>query len=519
MSVLAAGVAAVAAMPVEVPVAHQPIEGLFAARLEVGTPSQRIWASIDTGSPWLWVLNSPDGKLPGFRPKDSSGESTERGTIDSFTYADGVKISGTHISEKVRLGGVVLESGPMLLATNATLNGKPTDRIAGKSVASIGLNLRSDPPPRQQFRSRSFFLPDRFDDHKDSATTLKSFFKSFWAEHLEVPQTFFLSLGGPTPRMVIGADLENGPDASGLTFLADVFTRRSNLWYTSLRAIGFSMAPKADAGSGSGHLVWNLDFNQFMVEGAPARLDSGSKSIRVGHLIFERFIANLGDGRCRVNEEMGIDCPCNPAAIDEEFPWISLSFETFENARVLGLDMGSDMRVCIPPSAYVTPSGGIGTCRLAIVNAGLYQKFFGLEGVVLGVPFFKSVAVGMDLGRRRLALGPSLVSGFAPVGGATSGDTSQTQVPCPCADPKNWWNSGHRFSANRCSLVLFGTVVTLVYIFLVHSPIADGMRAQLGIGDSPAMPLPGMTTELPNRAANRGPEPDRPFVQMPGGPE
>lgn len=463
----------------------------------------------------------------------------EADTTDSFSYADGLRVEGTIIEERVKLGNMEVQQGPLLLAQNATQNDEPVART-GKSVGILGLTMANEQTTYSRYRRQSVF--DVFGEDRlgedSGGKKLTSFFKDFWEEHAEIPQTFLLSFGGSKPRMVVGADLEHGPEARGLTFMADIFTTRSNLWYTSLRAIGFSMAPQGGAAGGSGEIVYNLDFNQFSLEGLPTRLDSGSKNIRVGHLVFERLLANMGDGRCRVNEDEGIDCPCSGgAAIATEFPWISLSFETYDNTRILGFDMGKDMRVCIPPSAYVTALSA-GTCRLAIVDAGLYQKFFGLEGVVLGVPFFKSVSVGMDLARRRLAFGAPAFPGMPGMssGGGMTGEAVQVQAggmspqtanaACPCADPKNWWNTGHRYSPTRVAVVLCGTAATLLYVFLAFSPSNEGLRTQLdGIfggahnpsqvpSAAPGGPGPGGA----NRPADRGPQPDRQFVQMTGPP-
>jgi hypothetical protein len=350
--------------------------------------------------------------------------------------------------------------------------------------------------------------------------------------------------------MVVGADLDHGPDK--VRFLADFFTRRSDMWYTSLRAMGYSM-PAAEAGSSAGSLfgddksgavVWSYDFNQWSLDGAPVRLDSGSRDIRVNHYIFERLMANMGDGRCRVNTEQAMECPCDPSTIASDFPWISLSFETYDNFRILGFDIGRDTRVCIPPSAYVFPSavGEAGMCRLAIVDAGVYQKFFGLEGIVLGAPFFQSVTVGMDLDRHRLALGAPLYLGSLPAmsgggvatgeavqfegsqsaaGMGTSSGSSSEKVHCACADPKNWWNTGRRYSPIRVVLVLVGTAATLLYVFVVHSDTAAGVRSQLDAltgGALAASPTPGNQGNQPAAPAARqnAGGPDRPFVEMTG---
>merc|ERR1711874_220194 len=48
---------------------------------------------------------------------------------------------------------------------------------------------------------------------------------------------------------------------------------------------------------------------------------------------------------------------------------------------------------------------------------------------------------------------------------------------CPCADPKNWWSTGKRFSAKRVVIVLLGTAGLALYVFFGYSPHAESFRA------------------------------------------
>ena len=91
--------------------------------------------------------------------------------------------------------------------------------------------------------------------------------------------------------------------------------------------------------------------------------------------------------------------------------------QTLATFRILGLDSGADMIVCMPPSAYVRKGKG-DSCEVAIVNGGEHHTMFGMEAMVLGLPFLRSAGVVFD--------GQNRVVGIQPV------------EELVCGDPKNW---------------------------------------------------------------------------------
>lgn len=87
---------------------------------------------------------------------------------------------------------------------------------------------------------------------------------------------------------------------------------------------------------------------------------------------------------------------------------------------------------------------GKDSCEVAIVNGGepraqslrclvccgsRHHTMFGMEAMVLGLPFFRAAGVLFD--------GKNRVVGIQPC---------DAQV---CGDPKNWWSTGRRFSPKR----------------------------------------------------------------------
>lgn len=188
---------------IEVPVSKHPVDGFFAARLDIGRPSQRIWVSIDSGSPWLWVLNSPGGKKPGFKQEDEDQESAGDGDGDgdgrstSFKYSDGVRVEGKLVTELVKLESVTVEAGPLVLAENVTENGDPMQRTGGQCAGTLGLTLAAEQTGYEGYRRESIFDLFGEDEMKqeNEGPKLKSFFKAFWEEHPEVAKTFFSVTG------------------------------------------------------------------------------------------------------------------------------------------------------------------------------------------------------------------------------------------------------------------------------------------------------------------------------------
>jgi len=352
-----------------------------------------------------------------------------------------------------------------------------------------------------------------------------------------VPKTYRLELGGPRPRLLLGAESHEGPrKEGGVRYLSTIFTARSSRWYASVRAIGLSQ------GKDSPSLRWNLDFNKHAPYGAPALFDSGSAALRVGSVVYSRLLSAMPNG-CQRAKTGGTRCPCTAASIQDEFPTISISFEALRTFRVLGLDSGDDTIVCIPPHAYVSYDRD-SHCHVAIVDGGPRHIMFGYEAVVLGVPFFRSAAVVLDVERRALALGPALSAG---PGAAASPSEASSQGPhewspdvasvaqpltaqeiCSCADPKNWWSTGKRFSPRRVMVVLVGAAAVGAYIFISHSPsrtaerlrtLANNLAGGPEAGSSGLGGAPGAGAVAAGR--RQGAVQDRPFVQMSGrgGPE
>ncbi|OLP79915.1 hypothetical protein AK812_SmicGene39742 [Symbiodinium microadriaticum] len=293
-----------------------------------------------------------------------------------------------------------------------------------------------------------------------------SFLASLWNEHPEVPRTFRLELGLDRPRLLVGVEGSesslSGP--SKTTLLGSTLTRLMPNWYMSMRAIGLSY------GKDSPSLRMSFDFNSEFAFGAAALLDSGATAIRVGTGIFERIVLGMPDG-CRQTDDKAIGCPCEREA---DLPMISISLETMATFRILGLDSGADTILCIPPSAYVSRSKEKKDwCELAIINAGQRHQVLGVEAVVLGLPFFRSAHVLFDASKR--------VIGVEPAWRPATPDVSGSEAPCACADPKNWWQTGKRFSPKRVvvALIIVCMISSYVFVGFSQSRTAERIRGLL----------------------------------------
>jgi len=340
-----------------------------------------------------------------------------------------------------------------------------------------------------------------------------SFFQHFWDGHSEVRRIYRLELGGMDPKLVLGDAA--GYDRSGLQYLAGHLARlHTYLWYSPVRAIGFSY------GRENKELRWNLDYNSEPGGnlGAPALLDSGSPSIRVRTNHYEDMLRRAFRSDCRRDDSIeGTSCKCKDASDVDKFPYISISFESVAATRFLGLDSGEDVKVCVPPWAYVSYNAKSRRCEVAIVDNGERQIYVSTDSLVLGVPFFRAVAVVLDHQKSRIGIGQPLMP--EQDSGVLGGDRRLTAEECECADPKNWWSTGHRLSWRRVILVLVMVSCLAAYIFVAHPPsptagylrmqaerLCGGQMASLsGGGNAPAQGggLPGA-----------GGRPDRPFVEM-----
>lgn len=493
--------------------------GLYVAKLEVGAPQQTIWAQIHTASPFTLIPEADGTPDSGFSLANSS--SSDQGKEQLFTLPDGLKLfhnftfMGRMIRETVQLGGKTLEQAPLLLARN--LSG---DIAPPRGVGVLGLCMQRSAGPR--------IFREAVPYPADNSNHVGGFMDLFWRAHPEVPKTYRLELGGPRPRFVLGDEAVEGPRAEGgVRFLASTFTALQPNWYVSVRAIGLSQ------GKESPFLQWNLDFNLGLPNGSPTLLDSGTDTIQVGSQVYQQLLLSMPG--CQA-EKWGTTCECKPQTISTDFPSISISFEASSAFRIVGLDSGADVIACIPPEAYIAYDDKLKRCVAAIVDGGPRHKMFRYEAMVLGMPFFRSMAVILDVEHRRVGLGAALTPvSSSGVGGST---IIGMQEKCSCADPKNWWSTGKRFSPKRVVVVLVGTALFCAYVFVAHSPSATAQQlrnlangAWEGVQGACGGALGG--TALgggpPNGGANvasggsrhDAPGADRPFIQMAGrgGPE
>merc|ERR1712232_854240 len=98
-----------------------------------------------------------------------------------------------------------------------------------------------------------------------------------------------------------------------------------------------------------------------------------------------------------------------------------------------GLDPGADAIVCIPPEAFVKYSEATKRCIVEVLSpepkGTLSQRVAydspGREAIVLGMPFFRSVSVVLDLEREAVGLGPSLILENSDADQGKSSDLSE----------------------------------------------------------------------------------------------
>lgn len=421
----------------EVPLHHILSSPLMCAQLRAGSPPQNLTVQIDSASSILWVPQK-GGFRAGFAPGSSSTAVAGK-EVEMQPYADGLQVAGTSYHDVLSLGNSEARMSPFLVASSS-------GEDMGGGIIGLGC-------PREGADKEP----------------VEGFFCRFWKDHAQLPKTFRLEFAGPAPRMILGEPLVEGlRSKGGLRLASTYFTSRTELWYASVRALGFSAG---------GRTSWNLDFNVAFSSGAAALLDSGSSDIRVGSVVFDLIMKGLPTGCSAEDTTRQIRCPCEDVS---SFPSLSLSFEAKHNYRFLGLDGGADFITCIPASAYVVqmPPGSHGAlhskpmCRLRIVDGGRNHMMFGVESIVLGMPFFHAAVVAYDADARQVGI------------------AGLDLPPGQCADPKNWWYTGpgctgRRFSWRRCSVVLSLTASVVLYAFLFHSRsrVARGIRGCLGLPD------------------------------------
>lgn len=300
--------------------------------------------------------------------------------------------------------------------------------------------------------------------------------QAFFQAHPDVPRTYTIMMGGAAPRLVLGGEQGEGPRGrGGYRFLSNVFTARSPQWYVSMRAIGLSM------GDTSAYSLWTHDFNSVLPSGLPALLDSAATGIHLSTGLYMHIVSSLPYD-CEQQDDGTTVCECTEGKIAADFPSISISFESASTIRFLGLDSGDEVRVCIPPTNYVRYNQSAKKCRVDFIDTGRHRSLYGFETVVLGAPFFRSTAVFLDVERRRAGLG-ALDTAASRTGGSGGGSpdgewhhsdgmallSGGSDMFCSCADPKSWWNSGHRFSPKRVVVCLIGVSLLAAYIWIGYS--------------------------------------------------
>lgn len=458
-----------AGLAVEVPLKAHRVDGahgsgaeVLVATLHVGTPPQRILVRIDSASQATFLPGSGHGSFNS--SNSSSAVISESATVPFY---GGLEVIGKALQDKVTLDTTSVAQAPLLLAQNFSGKMQPPG-VGVMGLVCLTGSQRSSGVPGINEAYRPGNRPG-------------SFLEEFWETHPAVPKQYRLELGGPRPRLLLGAEAAEGPRSQGgVRFLASFFTAQSPMWYVSLRALGLSQG-----GAESPMLRWNHDYNAGLPSGAPALLDSGSPTIHVGTTIYTSLLAALPSGCERDQSTGATSCACSQSTWQADFPSISLSFESADTFRILGLDSGADLRVCLPAAAYVRYDNVSQRCAVAVVDSGPRRVLYGYETVILGEPFFRSAAVTFDLQRRRVGIGASPGSpNFGPSGdvqvaqggqwqsSASTAPTGATtaQDPCPCADPKNWWSTGRRFSPRRVVVCLIFITMVAGYVYFGYSP-------------------------------------------------
>jgi len=460
---------------------------LYVAKVKIGSPPQEVYAYLDSGSPISWI---PTHSGPGFEAFDPNiSRSGDLADIKDQAFSMGLTDTG-HLAammrDEVSLGDAwTIKDAPFMVVGElpgtpkrpegvgrlGLIPGRPYDSQPESLMQSLRLRWGE---PLDELNEFGFLrMANKFIDDTADGSLAASLFKQGPSLH----HSYRLELGGTHPRLTIGEWFaqEHKPGGS-LRMLSNMYTKRTSLWYTSLRAIGLGVRSSSE--SSTEHiLLWNHDFNSLQPLGVPTRLDSGATGIAVSTKLYNGFIGSL-PYECTWKEwSKTTVCHCSKDYIDEEFPTISLSFEAAETYRTLGFDSGDEVRVCIPPSAYVRYNKTLDSCFVDVVNAG--QQ--GLENIVLGAPFFRSSAVLIDIDRSMIAL-----------------DRLEGQPVCDCADPKNWWQTGTRWSAKRAwvCLVIFLILTTYIYVGYSHSVLATTIRETLeancpGLCDTSGRPPDG----------------------------
>mmetsp|Transcript_43648 Transcript_43648/g.100702 ORF Transcript_43648/g.100702 Transcript_43648/m.100702 type:complete len:540 (+) Transcript_43648:66-1685(+) len=454
---------------------------VFQADVEIGEPKQTIRVKLDTACISSWVpdrIASPD---TGFEANQSNAGSSKTLVLGEQTsrVTRALRASGWAAEDRWELRGQPLQGNtwPALLRSSSFMlvHSLQATADATAKYGEMGVLGFAVPPPRTVSR---FSL---FGGAKEKEEDLLSPVNRLFNYGMDVETTpdgasydlvkvtpqFRFSLASSTPSVDIGkVGVEEREDAKKIRapLIADG-------WFVVVRAFGVS-SPQSSSGSAEilGGSKGSIDFNSRYAQGVPALLDSGSSTITVPSRVFQAIKSVLPteydcDSPDSVRKVIECSrCP-EPAKLDTSFPSISISFETADNIRLLGLDFGSDMVVCIPPRVFVTHLEG-GQCRLAFFNGEEPG-----EQLVLGVPFFRAVDIVFDTSDHSVW--------FTRSNGAQLIKDGESFRECTCADPKNWFNTGQRFSSRRVTVVLTLACCVYICIHITYSDSADGIRRQV----------------------------------------
>mmetsp|Transcript_19695 Transcript_19695/g.35643 ORF Transcript_19695/g.35643 Transcript_19695/m.35643 type:complete len:543 (-) Transcript_19695:53-1681(-) len=457
---------------------------LFQADLEIGSPRQTVRVKLDTGSTFSWVpdrVASPDTGLEAniSRPGHSTtlqlhdkipSQVTRSFRASGWAAQDTIQLKGESLSAmQGERWPALLQAAPFMLVDNL----QDTQSVASK-YGEMGVLGFAVPPPRTS-SGFSLFGGSKSKEEEPLLSPMERLFNQgvdvdagggVYSVAKVAPQ-FRFSLASPTPHVDIGkCGVDEREDAKEIR--APMGPDGS--WYVLVRAIGVSSPQSSSSSPEIIGSKGSIDFNSLYPLGTTALLDSGSSSITVSSRIFQAIKNALPSKyKCDTPNEVRkvIECKScpEPDKLDTEFPSISISFETADNIRLFGLDFGSDMLICLPPRVFVTPMDG-GQCMLNFLDGSE-----GLAEIVLGVPFFRAVDVVFDTAEHSLW--------FTRSNGAQLIKDGPSTAKCNCADPKNWFNTGQRFSSGRVTVVL--TLACFIYlcIYIGYSDSADGIRRQV----------------------------------------
>uniref|UniRef100_A0A7S2LEU0 Uncharacterized protein n=1 Tax=Zooxanthella nutricula TaxID=1333877 RepID=A0A7S2LEU0_9DINO len=277
-------------------------------------------------------------------------------------YADGLQVNGTSAHEVVGLGTASLPDAPLLVRDSppdaALLNSSAVAAITqllgavagaaasaavgGKLVEGQDVQIRivgMQDEPRNGIIGLGSCRPGEEWKESDSEP-VEGFFCRFWrAQPEDTPWTVRTELGGPRPRLALGEAIREGsPDHGEFQLAASMFASETDLWYTSVRAVGFQV----DRGFNFLRInqATDVDFNAQLPMGAAALLDSGSAALRVSTGFFEMIRRSMPGG-CRRSSNLPhahLECSCGSV---RDFPSVTLSFEAAGNVRFWGLDGGA----------------------------------------------------------------------------------------------------------------------------------------------------------------------------------